>query len=435
MDPFIAVWMVKIANFLVCVGEFFTDLLFGWTYTRGTRKEREVAWANYDSSAQLVTVIAQPNFVPGFPTPWNGAYMYRHEKYMDPREILKNDGIVLSHTTKTEAIFGVANPGVNLTDTTVFPFQVHAIYHGCKQHIRVPISTFHRMAEELGDPKVKLGITGMTARCGSTLLSQVMNKAPNTRSLSEPFAISSLWLQYSTGYFDMEELRQQLRSVIRILTKTSPGSNLERVFIKLDGYGSAQLGVMKELFPDTIFVLSTRHPLPSIKSFRKILFIFAAGLYGKSGQCWRNQGRPNPITPIKGKYPQVKERVRPWRQTMDYEELSILHYAGCLAALRDNGHIFHQVVIYEEFTADPKSAVKRLFELMGVKEDPSVGLAALESESQNGIFSHPVSTDDVSKEQKKSMDVIFGQYEIPIAADCSLEEFKRFVHGIAPCKA
>ena len=432
VDPYIVVWLVKIANLLISAVEYFTDLLVGWTYTRGTRKERELAWANYDSSAQLVTIIAQPNFVPGFPTPWNGTYIYRHEKYMDPSEILDNENIILSHTTKTEAVFGVARPGVNLADTTAFPFQLHAIYHGCDQHIRVPLSTFHRMAENVGDPKIKLGIDAMTVRCGSTLLCQVMNKVPNTRTLSEPFAIGNLWLQHSSGNIDLEELRQHLRSVIRILAKKEPGSNIQRVFIKLDGYGSPQVGILKELFPEAVFILSTRHPIPSVKSFRKILALFATDLYGSTGECWRRQGKLLPITPGKGKYLKIKKRLDYWRQPMGFEELSAIFYAGCLAAVRDFGSVFQQVVLYEEFTADPRSIIKRLFELMEVKEDPSVGLAALEKESQNGIFSFKVSA-DMPQSLKDYMDEVYRDFELPITADITVEEFKKFVHGMAPC--
>ena len=43
----------------------------------------------------------------------------------------------------------------------------------CNQLIVVPLSVFHRMAEDMGDPKGQLIYIFNVARCGSTLLTQV----------------------------------------------------------------------------------------------------------------------------------------------------------------------------------------------------------------------------------------------------------------------
>ncbi len=56
-----------------------------------------------------------------------------------------------------------------------------AIYNLSHRFIVLPIPSFHRLAEECGDPKVTVGFVAMTLRCGSTLISQVMNRVPNTR--------------------------------------------------------------------------------------------------------------------------------------------------------------------------------------------------------------------------------------------------------------
>jgi len=43
----------------------------------------------------------------------------------------------------------------------------------CRHMIVVPLTTFHRLAEEIGDPQGELIFLFNTARCGSTLLAQV----------------------------------------------------------------------------------------------------------------------------------------------------------------------------------------------------------------------------------------------------------------------
>ncbi len=69
---------------------------------------------------------------------------------------------------------------------------------------RIPISTFHQLAEEAGAPDsngVTLGVIGMTVRCGSTLLSQIMHRAEGTRLVHVLFKITHIFefCRFSTG--------------------------------------------------------------------------------------------------------------------------------------------------------------------------------------------------------------------------------------------
>jgi len=50
----------------------------------------------------------------------------------------------------------------------------------CRRLIVVPLTTFHRLAEEIGDPQKKLVFLFNTARCGSTLLTQVKHHSRDT---------------------------------------------------------------------------------------------------------------------------------------------------------------------------------------------------------------------------------------------------------------
>jgi len=55
------------------------------------------------------------------------------------------------------------------------PFIRFAQAQLCWRLISVPLSTFHRLGEQIGDPKGELIFLFNTARCGSTLLTQVRN--------------------------------------------------------------------------------------------------------------------------------------------------------------------------------------------------------------------------------------------------------------------
>jgi len=53
------------------------------------------------------------------------------------------------------------------------PFIRFAQMQFCRRLIIVPMSTFRRLAEEMGDPGAELIFLSNTGRCGSTLFAQV----------------------------------------------------------------------------------------------------------------------------------------------------------------------------------------------------------------------------------------------------------------------
>ena len=53
------------------------------------------------------------------------------------------------------------------------PFMYMAQMKYCRRVIVVPLSAFHRMAEQIGDPDAELIFLFNTTRCGSTLVTQV----------------------------------------------------------------------------------------------------------------------------------------------------------------------------------------------------------------------------------------------------------------------
>ena len=73
----------------------------------------------------------------------------------------------------------------------------------CQRLIVVPLSTFHRLAEEIGDPQGELIFLFNTSRCGSTLLTQVetaLKLLLNFRVfLTEPKSINPSYLTLSVS--------------------------------------------------------------------------------------------------------------------------------------------------------------------------------------------------------------------------------------------
>jgi len=69
--------------------------------------------------------------------------------------------------------------GMHLWRREYNPFIPDGQMEFCRRLIVVPLCTFHRLAELIGDPKGELIFLLNTARCGSTLLTQVSEKVLN----------------------------------------------------------------------------------------------------------------------------------------------------------------------------------------------------------------------------------------------------------------
>ena len=63
--------------------------------------------------------------------------------------------------------------GTHLWRSKYGSFMRHAQVEFCHRLIVMPLTAFHRLAEEIGDPQAKIIFGFTTARCGSTLLAQV----------------------------------------------------------------------------------------------------------------------------------------------------------------------------------------------------------------------------------------------------------------------
>ena len=72
------------------------------------------------------------------------------------------------------------------------PFIRYAQMDFCRRLIVVPLTTFHRLAEEIGDPQGELIFLFNTTRCGSTLLTQVSQRI-DVMYLTMTTTIGTVW--------------------------------------------------------------------------------------------------------------------------------------------------------------------------------------------------------------------------------------------------
>jgi len=92
--------------------------------------------------------------------------------------------------SEREAIFVEAPPGYDdLWRARWSPFFLFAQYRHAVRVIRMPIASFHRLADAVGDPD-NLTFIVNTARCGSTLLTQLFEASGRVVAISEPSALN-----------------------------------------------------------------------------------------------------------------------------------------------------------------------------------------------------------------------------------------------------
>ena len=62
------------------------------------------------------------------------------------------------------------------------PFIWITQFHSADRVVSMPLKSFHRLADEIGDPTChSVTLLGMTGRCGSTLTCQMMARVPNVQ--------------------------------------------------------------------------------------------------------------------------------------------------------------------------------------------------------------------------------------------------------------
>ena len=138
----------------------------------------------------------------------------------------------------------------------------------------MPHSSFNQLADEIGpasNPDKKLTFVNMTARCGSTLLGQIMARTPNTCVLSEPWALVHVNYLLNQNLILETDFKTMLRNIVRILCNWEHNKEINHVFIKTTVFMSPAFPLLKNMFPRAKFVFNTRNFQPSSESAMQLI--------------------------------------------------------------------------------------------------------------------------------------------------------------------
>ncbi|XP_064637315.1 uncharacterized protein LOC135493716 [Lineus longissimus] len=183
-----------------------------------------------------------------------------------PRCVLQ-DNVSLYAVDKDNATFVVTAPNLDIFHSDHGPFFYLAQYNHAMQYITMPIWAFHRLADEVGDPEVKVILLSNTGRCGSTLVSQMFERCPGVLSVSEPEGISAC--NNFRLKLPKDEYELLFRSTFRMICKPLQQRDVKCLFIKTRCACVVHIPAVASIFPNVIQLFMYRDYLDTLISWRQ----------------------------------------------------------------------------------------------------------------------------------------------------------------------
>jgi len=419
-------WFLLIFKFFLWCVEWITDILLGYTYTGGSREERAAAKL-YKNSAHIVTIQWKATYMTSLVIPTLNNFFYKHEKYVHPEVVLNSNNIYLMAVKKDYALFCVSEPQEDLYETKKHPFLHIAFFNHAKKLLILPTNSLHRLAEELGDPKVPVMVNFSTGRCGSTLLTQMFHRIPGVRALSEPWATVLLHVERAQKKMTQNEYKALLKSSFRLHCKIEPQAEVKWIFMKVTTHHNPQAKELFELFPNLVPTFNTRHPVPNLRSFAQLITKMSLSLYFKLGIHWRIRLSGKWGFPLEPEYDYMMAPFNFWFKNMTDPIYLVHQYARMLRIYYDTKNIYQHLILYENLSENPQQELLELFKLMGIGEEHlPKALEALKQDSQNGLFGQRGAFRQIElpDEVNEQMDSIFRFYGLPFRKDMTVDQFK-----------
>lgn len=273
---------------------------------------------------------------------------------------------------RRQAVFTVTAPSVDLTAA---PFFHQAQYQHAESLLIVGYETLHALAADRNENGARLVLLQSVGRCGSTLVSRMLNETPGVTSLSEPDVFTQLVALRSAGTHDDAETSALVRSCMRIVATTSAAASASMVAIKFRSFVVGLASVLNEHFPEarTVFLYRNAHSW-----CESTMRAFGGVAEASAGERAAAQDRLGRLVPLLGRYRAAKGRL------LTPIEAMACHWVGLMRdAVDQGGRMFG--LRYEDLLAAPLDALTALYAHVGLDlPDPATVAAVLAADSQAG---------------------------------------------------
>ena len=134
----------------------------------------------------------------------------------------------------------------------------------------MPIHSMVTLGEKVGPPQQKICYLFNTARCGSTLLTQMLEHTGKCVAISEPDGLNFLSKKYRE-MGDCPEMRSMTTSMVNLLCKpTQTPKGNKAFFIKLTAPSVVAIQFFYKLYPDATYLFMYRNIVNVAKSIYRI---------------------------------------------------------------------------------------------------------------------------------------------------------------------
>lgn len=253
----ITFFFYRLARLLVISFQKFT-----WSVT-GVEKNRRDAKSglNFRSSAHVQDIKWRRKINP-LVIADSSNFITFHNSFKHPNIVLKAF-VSLYCVTRTEAIFVEVDEKEDIYSSDEHFY--NAQFKHAKRLITLPLGVFHKIATDLGDPRIPVALISSTGRCGATLMSRMFEKVPGTRVIQEPDCLTTLAFLKKSAAFSDTEYDNILTSAIRLLCK--PDDTASMVVVRSRPCCCVQVKKIQRLMPRICHIFLYRNSLRTVSSY------------------------------------------------------------------------------------------------------------------------------------------------------------------------
>jgi len=273
---------------------------------------------------------------------------------IDPQEILQNPAYTFYcfHPENDSVIF-VESDDPKAVDTAPFYYQGQA--ETAVSLVEMPFETFVNIGEQIPKPSNGLVIIHSVGRCGSTLLSKLLDSVSTVHSLSEPDDWTQLVFLRQKGDLSDKWFMDSLRASAQWRCKPRLGSPPDTVALKTRSEVLALADLMSKVFANDKHIFLYREGVSwmgsIIKNWSPDRDIYNEEKNRASELSWSST------------LPIVKEYIRP-EKAMNPVQVRILAWITCMEGylqLREAG-LDIIAARFEELTGTPTETLQALME-------------------------------------------------------------------------
>jgi len=363
-------------------------------------------------TARRLTIVGKTRNTPFWPPASLADFQYEEADKVDPSIVVEQPTISLYCVDyeNRQAIFVELPSDVDLSEA---PFYYQTQYEAAQSLVAVSYDTLHALADDIAIDPSRISLVYSTGRCGSTLVSHVLNQADDVYSFAEPDVFSQLAALRGFDGRNDAEISALVRDCTKIMCAAVQSLGASKWAIKFRSFGIELGDLFYQHFPTANVVFLYRAEVSYSRSVVRTFRLFEPDMQD--------------IMPDFQKvFSQVARPVAAYTSThtavIPPLELTVCMWVGvmerCLELQAQGVPMF--CARYEELKAMPHAVLDTLFSYCGLTViDPAAVDKVLAQDSQSGT----------------ELSQMNAQQSMSILTEAHVEELHRLVKHYAPTLA